>query len=271
MHTAEGSFDDNGKRTTVFQLEDDPSNPHFLDTLPPFWNAPRYAQEWRNQCGFASARRGTPAVDVFCRNMAFGVQWRPESGELAATDHVAPWQPDRFNNPVPEFGHTQNFVASPDGRHAYLSTEDEGLLVFERIGVGAAVMIPPLGIPGEMFAPANEAAFNNLFVGKRAAADDPTAYVDFVAAGRFKETVGAETYTGSYSYSNTGVNTGDVVLNYDDGDRCTIHVVFTSTTAGTANSTCTDGESLQPNWRLTQIPAGGRAPLFEAIRGLLQL
>ena len=65
----------------------------------------------------------------------------------------------------------------------------------------------------------------------------------------------AETYTGSYSYSNTGVNTGDVVLNYDDGDRCTIHVVFTSTTAGTANSTCTDGESLQPNWRLTQIPA----------------
>ena len=94
---------------------------------------------------------------------------------------------------------------------------------------------------------------------------------DFVAIGRFKETVGAETYTGSYSYSNTGVNTGDVVLKYDDGDRCTIHVVFTSTTAGTANSTCTDGESLQPNWRLTQIPAGERAPLFEAIRGLLQL
>ena len=31
-------FDDNGKRTALFQLEDDPSNPHFLDTLPPFWN-----------------------------------------------------------------------------------------------------------------------------------------------------------------------------------------------------------------------------------------
>ena len=38
---------------------------------------------------------------------------------------------------MPAFGHTQNFVASPDGRHAYLSTEDEGLLLFERIGVGA--------------------------------------------------------------------------------------------------------------------------------------
>ena len=150
------SFDDNGKRTTVFQLEDDPSNPHFLDTLPPFWNAPWYAQEWKNQCGFASARRGTPAVDVFCRNMAFSVQWRPESGELAATDYVAPWQPDRFNNHVPSFGHTRNLVASPDGRHAYLSTEEKGLLVFERVGVGADEYAPLWGnglsgaIPAEL-------------------------------------------------------------------------------------------------------------------------
>ena len=197
------------------------------------------------------------------------MQLRPEPGELAATDHVAPWQPDRFNNHVPEFGHTQNLVASPDGRHAYLSTEDEGILVFERVGVGATVIIPPLGIPGEMLAPADEAAFNDLFVGKRAASDGPTAYVDFVAAGRFKETVGAETYTGSYSYSNTGVNTGDVLLNYDDGDRCTAHVVFTSTTAGTVTSTCTGGASSQTNWRLTQIPAGEQAPLFEEIHGLL--
>ena len=130
------AFDVNGKRTTVFQLEDDPSNPQFLDTLPPFWNEPFW--NWDNQCGFASARRETPAVDVFCTNMAFSVRWQPEPGYLAATDHVAPWQPDRFNNPVPEFGHTRNLVASPDGRHAYLSTEEEGLLVFERVGVGAA-------------------------------------------------------------------------------------------------------------------------------------
>ena len=129
-------FDDNGKRTALFQLEDDPSNPHFLDTLPPFWNEPFW--NWDNQCGFASARRGAPAVDVFCTNMAFGVRWQPESGYLEATDHVAPWQPDRFNNPVPEFGHTRNLVASPDGRHAYLSAEEEGLLVFERVGVGVA-------------------------------------------------------------------------------------------------------------------------------------
>ena len=83
-------------------------------------------------------------MDVFCRNMAFSVQWRPESGELAATDYVAPWQPDRFNNHVPSFGHTRNLVASPDGRHAYLSTEEKGLLVFERVGVGADEYAPLL-------------------------------------------------------------------------------------------------------------------------------
>ncbi|MDE0166981.1 MAG: S8 family serine peptidase [Bryobacterales bacterium] len=133
------AFDDRGRRTNLFQLEDDPSRP---SSLPPFWNAPSYAREWLNQCGFSSARMGSPAVDVFCRNMAFSVRWRPESGELAPTDYVATWQSDRFNNHVPAFGHTQNLLTSPDGRHAYLSTEEKGLLIFERVGAGADEYAP---------------------------------------------------------------------------------------------------------------------------------
>ena len=129
-------FDDDGKRTRVFQLEDDPSNPRELGTLPPFWRESWTWDYWNNRCGFARARKGTSAVDVFCMDMAFGVQWQPESDSLTATDHVAPWQPDRFNNPVPEFGHTRNLATSPDGRHAYLDTEDAGILVFERVGAG---------------------------------------------------------------------------------------------------------------------------------------
>ena len=136
------AFDDRGRRTNLFHLEDDPSQPQRLVSMPLFWNAPNYAQEWQNRCGFTSARTGVPAVDVFCRNMAFGVRWRPETGERAATDYVAPWQPDRFNNHVPTFGHTRNLIASPDGKHAYLSTEDKGLLVFERVGVGADEYTP---------------------------------------------------------------------------------------------------------------------------------
>ena len=138
------AFDDRGRRSKVFQLEDDPSRPQLLGSLPPFWNAPEQYSPWDNRCGFSSVRTGTPAADVFCRNMAFSVQWRPESGELAATDYVAPWQPDRFNNHVPEFGHARNLVASPDGGHAYLVTEDKGLLIFERVGVGVDTVFAPL-------------------------------------------------------------------------------------------------------------------------------
>ena len=130
-------FDDNGKGTRVFLLEDHPSNPRELGTLPPFWTEFRRWGSRNNRCKFARVRKGHPAVDVFCMDMAFGVEWQPESDFLAATDHVASWQADRFNNPVLEFGHTRNLATSPDGRHAYLDTEDEGLVIFERVGAGA--------------------------------------------------------------------------------------------------------------------------------------
>ena len=52
-------------------------------------------------------------------------------------------------------------------------------------------------IPGEMLAPANEAVFNDLFVGKRAATNYPTVYyVDFVSPGRFRETESANETSG---------------------------------------------------------------------------
>ena len=130
------AFDDNGRRSNLFRLEDDPASPQPAGSLPPFWNPPLEYFTFDNRCG-GIARRGAPAVDLFCRDSTFGVQWRPETEVLEPTDLVAPWQPDRFNNSIPEFGHTRHFAASSDGRHAYLSTEEAGLLIFERVGVGA--------------------------------------------------------------------------------------------------------------------------------------
>ena len=116
---------------------------------------------------------------------------------------------------------------------------------------------PPLQAQART-APEDEQAFHRLVVGQRFAAleSDPFSYTDFVAAGRFKSTDGLETFTGSYSYSNTGVNTGDLVLNPDDGDRCTARVTFSSETTGSASSTCDDGSSFEYNWRLVEIPSG---------------
>ena len=111
-------------------------------------------------------------------------------------------------------------------------------------------MTPPID-PG--LAPENEAAFNDLVVGQRLLSALPTYYMDFAAAGRFEETEGAATYTGSYAYSNTGPDTGTVVFNYDDGDQCTSNLTFVSATAGTSTYTCNDGESGKDNWQLTLI------------------
>ena len=119
--------------------------------------------------------------------------------------------------------------------------------------------LPPgetIDIPGVMLAPADEAAFNDLFVGKRAATNSPAFYVDFVSPGRFRETRLAVTLTGSYTYRNTGSDAGTLTFNYDDGDLCTAHLTFTSATMGTATSMCDDGLSVEYNWRIVEIPSG---------------
>ena len=115
-----------------------------------------------------------------------------------------------------------------------------------------ATVIPILQAQeGEAFAPADQAAFEDLVVGQRMIFDDSISdYWEFMAGGRFKGVAGADSGTGSYSYSNTGVNTGDLALNVDDGgESFTAHLVFTSTTAGTV--------ILGPDtfsWRLIPIP-----------------
>ena len=117
-------------------------------------------------------------------------------------------------------------------------------------------MSPVVGTPapGDMLAPADEAAFDALFVGKRVATNFPAIYADFVSSGRFRETQGPDIFPGSYTYRNTGPNTGTVTFNYDDGDRCTASLTFTSATMGMATSMCDDGSSVDYDWRLVEIP-----------------
>ena len=105
-------------------------------------------------------------------------------------------------------------------------------------------------------APADEAAFNELVVGKRVLSPHPAYYTDFVSPGRFRETEGSDIWAGNYTYRNTGPNTGTLTFNYDDGDRCTSTFTFDSATTGTATFTCDDGESGEFNWRLVEIPSG---------------
>ena len=103
------------------------------------------------------------------------------------------------------------------------------------------------------FAPADQQAFNSLVVGKRIDAD--TYFLDFESAGRVRE--GFDRHPGSYTYSNTGANTGTLTQNYDGGlygGRCTTQLTFTSTTTGTLRYTCDNGiTGEEERWQLSNF------------------
>ena len=57
-----------------------------------------------------------------------------------------------------------------------------------------------------------------------------TITMDFVSAGRLSETSPLGAKMGSYTYENTGPNTGTFTSTYDDESQCTTDLTFDSTT-----------------------------------------
>ena len=190
----------------------------------------------------------TEAVVTFTAKDALGQTLASVDKTLLSNEHAA-------QNMAPLFA-LSSFTGSLEVTSTVpivsLSINAEAAPVFSSLPPGELDAAPD--IPGEMLAPENEAAFNDLFVGKRVATNFPTVYADFVSPGRFRVTEGADTYTGSYTFQNTGSNTGTLTFNYDDGDRCTTHLTFASAMAGTATFTCNDGSSGAYDWRLIDIP-----------------
>ena len=118
----------------AYELKTASGIPRRLNTLAEVGNATW--RDIRGDCRFMAARGGSAAFDAFCRNSAFSAAIQAaDAGDaptLEATDYVANWQADRFNNYIPEFK-SQALAASPDGRHAYVYSEGD-ILIFERVG-----------------------------------------------------------------------------------------------------------------------------------------
>ena len=130
-----------------------------------------------------------------------------------------------------------------------LSLNSEAAPVFSSLPPGELVAAPD--ITGEMLAPANEAAFNSRMVGNRLTTRTSYFYIDFVSSGRF---IQSGSIPGSYSYSNTGPNTGRLTLTYDRGEfggACTLLLTFASATTGTLSSACRSGGTSQDNWSVS--------------------
>ena len=56
--------------------------------------------------------------------------------------------------------------------------------------------------------------------------------------------------SGSYDYQFTGTQTGTLTLDYDDGESCTIELLFDFVDSGTFNSACSGGSSADGNFQL---------------------
>ncbi len=114
----------------------------------------------------------------------------------------------------------------------------------------------PLDLPtdsrvSEGLAPPDERAFNSRMVGNRLNAE--TFFTDFVSSGRFIESGGRP---GSYSYANTGPDTGTLTLAYDRADyggACTVLLTFASATTGSLHFTCRSGIEGRENWSVSAI------------------
>ena len=168
-----------------------------------------------------------------------------------------------------EHGALRITFASPDGGTGVLSVsyEDENGASY-RVMVQWRIEDIPTQSPAS--APVNQTAFDFLFVGKRALSDDPSYYTDFVAPERFREEFGEEgggILTGRYTYENTGPNSGNIELYYDDDTfRCTSSLAFDSTTTGTTTHACVGGQTETWSWRLVEIPShrSGFAPVDQS-------
>ena len=112
-------------------------------------------------------------------------------------------------------------------------------------------------------APADTQAFNSLVVGNRF--HGAGYYIDFPSAGRFLED---GSIAGSYSYANTGSNTGTLTQTYDDtaqyGGSCTHQLSFDSETTGTSSYTCASGIQGRGSWTIT---ASDIAPAPQVLSG----
>lgn len=116
------------KPSFIFDLAD-PANPLALRSLTP------PTQGYLNlYCYFSVARKERHAAAAFCRNSAHVVEWDADAQRFVLADFVSSWKPNSRSELLPSFDWVRGLAASPDGRHAYVSTDAHGILIFERVG-----------------------------------------------------------------------------------------------------------------------------------------
>lgn len=231
--------------------------------------------------GFLARAEFTTVIDVTDRDFSIGIKMITLAESASLSDGITTTDVIRFNAALsPDFDgdgmvgfadflqFAGVFGASRgDGTYqAKYDLDGDGAIGFPDFLIftndfGKSVSPPSGGGGGGTgtssgFAPIDQQAFNSLLVGKRLVTSD--FIIEFVSAGRFREIIISDgsTYPGSYTYSNTGSNTGTFMQNYDEnqysGGSCRNQLTFNSITAGALRYTCNDGNTGQANWQISE-------------------
>ena len=111
------------------------------------------------------------------------------------------------------------------------------------------------------FAPADEAAFDALFIGKvmiaESSEDESIGYFRFLGDNRYTDTHPEDglVETGRYTYRGTGPNSGTLEATYDEGSTCTASMMFSSATEGTLTTACDSGYRATGTWTAVWSPS----------------
>ncbi len=136
--------------TTDFRVFDNHSVGDQLTNLITEYN---FAPEL-GYCGRSFVRRDRYVVDTVCESGGFVVKYDPDVNDAFVTDKIVDsrrdWIPDRFGRSVPNrftLWYGDGVSASPDGRHIYASTRENGVLIFERYGNDIIDLEDALNLP----------------------------------------------------------------------------------------------------------------------------
>ena len=120
-------------------------------------------------------------------------------------------------------------------------------------------------------APADQAAFDMLVVGKQVGSDANNTLI-FLSPGRIREIDEGTPFEGNYEYVNTGANTGTLTYTYDATnndpavEKTVVEITFTSEGLGTFVSTYTESgsspEVVRGPFELTDAGGADRFPSF---------
>ena len=139
---------------------------------------------------------------------------------------------------------------SPDSAGEYRLVAD--ITIGDERGLYSSNILTKTGTdpePEAGLAPADQAAFDSLAVGKQIVNPVSDDRLVFLSPGRIREFDQGESFDGDYQYVNTGEDTGTLTYTYDvtgnnpNVEKSVVELTFTSMTAGTFVYTYTESGS----------------------------